>query len=60
MATVPKIVRLNNNEETFDWLNENADNDWFIEDEDMYIVEIAFNNHRTADLAKKSLPAPLV
>lgn len=58
MSAAQKLIQFKNEQETFDWLEENGDPNWFIETEDNEVVEISFANHRTADRAKASLPRP--
>lgn len=48
------VVKLPNNQLTFDWLEGNID-DWWIDDEDMEFVCVCFLSTLEAEYAKQSL-----
>lgn len=50
-------VKFHNSQETFSWLESNIGSGWFVWDENMEHVEIAFYSDRDARYARESLPA---
>lgn len=49
-------LTLPNTAETIEWLDQNADHDWFLEEESTEFVVIAFQSEEMRDRASKELP----
>lgn len=49
------LATFDNSQETFDWLEENIENGWYVDDETVELVTICFDNESDARFARESL-----
>ena len=49
-------VKLPNTQETFDWLHKEADNRYWIDQENMEMIEVVFQIEALADRSMEELP----